>query len=126
MMDAIVPGGAANAAEVGMTLPRRYALAGRMREVSVNRPSVGLATPLVSPPPGAGYLAVRVVQGSLRLRGRARARGELLRSVVGLEEDPVGHDGVDRLVRAFDYQLRAEHAVLDGDHRVADVLLQPR
>ena len=63
------------------------------------------------------------IDGSAR---RARPAGYVLLGVVRLEEDALGNDCVDRLVRAFDHQLRAELAVLDRDHRVADVLLQPR
>src|SRR3712207_1127304 len=46
--------------------------------------------------------------------------------MLGLKEDPVGHDGRDRLLRAFDLELDAYIAVLDRHHRKADVLVQSR
>src|SRR5918997_1503125 len=51
---------------------------------------------------------------------------QLLLGVLGLEEDPVGYDGRDRLLRALDLELDADLAVLDGHHRKADVLVQSR
>ena len=70
-----------------------------------------------------GHLPVWLCGSRCGLPRRVRAGCQLLPGVFGLEEDPVGHDGVDILVRAFDHQLSTELAVLDGDHRVADVLL---
>src|SRR5215217_5095978 len=51
---------------------------------------------------------------------------QILFGVLGLKEDPVGHDGRDRRIRALDLELGSQLAVLDGHHRVADVLLQAR
>src|SRR3712207_1332930 len=51
---------------------------------------------------------------------------QILFGVLGLEEDPVGHDGRDRLVRALDLELDADLAVLDGHHRKTDILVQSR
>src|SRR5918993_497619 len=51
---------------------------------------------------------------------------QFLFGMLGLKEDPVGHDGRYRLVRALDLEFDADLAVLDRHHRVADVLLQAR
>ena len=111
---------------------------GRRMSGRRERPTVAVC---VAVPPWSAYASGSAVEQSCRRglargtsqsscekgccgsRGRARAGCQLLLGVVGLEEHPVGHDSVDRLVRAFDYQLRTELAVLDGDHRVADILL---
>src|SRR5215218_477976 len=66
-----------------------------------------------------------------RRRGRSAAaepsasRQPLL-GVLGLEEDAVGDDAGDRLLRPLDLELGAELGVLDRDHRVADVAIEPR
>src|ERR671917_1377871 len=51
---------------------------------------------------------------------------QILFGVLGLEEDPVGHDGRNRLLRAFDLEIDADLAVLDGHHRKTDILVQSR
>ena len=83
---------------------------------------------LLSPSSGAGAARSGICRSGLcggccGSPRRVRPGCELLFGVVGFEEDTVGHDGVDRLVGSFDYQLRTELAVLDRDHGVADVLL---
>src|SRR5215207_9197533 len=57
---------------------------------------------------------------------RPSASSQPLLGVLGLEEDAVGDDAGDRLLRPLDLQLGAELCELARDHRVADVAIQPR
>src|SRR5215213_11239657 len=51
---------------------------------------------------------------------------QFLFGVLGLKEDPVGHDGRDRRIRALDLEFDADLAVLDGHHGEPDVFPQAR
>src|SRR5215210_437750 len=94
---------------------------------SITRPSSRRPEGQQRPPYQRGPAAPIPPPAATRLRPLAGARSaQRLLGVLGLEEDPVAHDGRDRLLRALDLEFGADLAVLHGHHGEPYVLLQAR